>query len=372
MISFTVLLAVLAVVPFSPVALAIPRNARFGCRTEVPDSFLDASRRVAAEDALKKSKPASHPTKPIQVGVYFHVVAEDTSVQGGYIPRPALDKQLAVLNNAYSPHAIHFTLRATDYTVNSDWSNDRDTDAMKRKLRKGGYGDLNIYFQTSLDGDGSSSGGGGALGYCWLPVGPLPPAGSDTLVQDGCTILHSTVPGGSMRGFNLGHTTTHEVGHWFGLLHTFQGGSCSGGAGDFVSDTPAQGTPTDGCPVGKDSCPGSPGLDAIHNFMDYSSDECYEAFSPGQGVRMASMWERYRAGDVGIAAAAAVDTEQDVGEEEVAAASTAVTTPAAQSVQQGGFDSGADLESILAIIFSAMGIARSRNGDGGDDSGTVA
>jgi hypothetical protein len=54
-----------------------------------------------------------------------------------------------------------------------------------------------------------------------------------------------------------------------GLLHTFQGGDCLS-AGDMVIDTPAQLSPTSGCPVGRDSCPDQEGLDPITNYMDYS------------------------------------------------------------------------------------------------------
>ena len=48
-------------------------------------------------------------------------------------------------------------------------------------------------------------------------------------------ILHKTIKEGSDSDYK-GHTLTHEVGHWFGLFHVFEGG-CDG-SGDGVKDTP--------------------------------------------------------------------------------------------------------------------------------------
>ena len=80
--------------------------------------------------------------------------------------------------------------------------------------------------------------------------------------------------------YDLGHTATHEAGHWINLHHVFNG-ACNNW-GDYVDDTPPQRIATNGCPVGQDSCR-EPGLDSIHNYMDYSYDACYNQFTTRSG-----------------------------------------------------------------------------------------
>lgn len=155
---------------------------------------------------------------------------------------------------------------------------------MKKALHKGTYADLNLYFLSDL--------GGGLLGFCYFPESS---PSSDDKILDGCICLASSMPNAGATNYQQGLTAVHEVGHWFGLYHVFQGSSCSG-AGDSVSDTPIQKTATSGCPSSQDSCPSSSGLDSIHNYMDYSYDSCMTEFTSGQNSRATSLYDQLRAG----------------------------------------------------------------------------
>jgi hypothetical protein len=92
-------------------------------------------------------------------------------------------------------------------------------------------------------------------------------------------------PGAGCAGYsvyNLGRTTTHEVGHYLGLEHIWGDGGC--GVDDGITDTPTSGAEYFGCPaVGSNSC----GTDDMYmNFMDYVNDACMYMFSEDQAVLM--------------------------------------------------------------------------------------
>lgn len=259
----------------------------FGCTAPRPtEAQLAVTAAIAEQEALEANATITkRQASSITVDVYFHVVAASSALADGYVTQAMLDNQLKKMNADYAPHNIDFVLKGTDRTTNSAWATDGNELAMKKALRKGDYKTLNIYFQKQLVDK--------AFGYCYFPD-DVTSTTSDDFYYDGCSIDFTTMPGGSQTGYNEGATVTHEVGHWFGLYHTFQGTSCTG-SGDQIADTPQQASATSGCPVGRDSCTSVAGEDPIHNYMDYSTDACYEEFTAGQETRIYNLWAQYRA-----------------------------------------------------------------------------
>jgi hypothetical protein len=208
-------------------------------------------------------------------------VRQGTGISNGDIPASQITDSINVLNAAYSNTPFTFTLVGTTRTTNTNWFNLRQGSKqerdMKTALRQGGANALNVY---------STNPGGGLLGWATFPSNY-----ARSPSQDGVVILYSSVPGGTAAPYNEGDTLTHEAGHWVGLYHTFQGGCTE--PGDYVSDTPAEGSAAFGCPTGRDTC-ASAGLDPIKNFMDYTDDACMNTFSAGQSARADSLMLQYR------------------------------------------------------------------------------
>jgi hypothetical protein len=253
------------------------------------DRFNHAPDRSGIADSSEipsGSEPSTAGLGVIEVPVYFHVVHDGRT---GYVSEKRVVEQITVMNLGYSgfyggyDQGFRFVLKSIDYSDNAGWFA-QDTFAqeiqMKSALKIGGETDLNIY----------STSGGGYLGWAYYPS-IVKYNGYEML--DGLVIHYGSMPGGYIKNYNLGHTATHEVGHWFGLAHTFADKWGCSGHGDYVADTPEEGVPTTGCPIGKDTCP-TPGYDPIHNFMDYSYDSCYTQLTAGQAARGAQQYMFWR------------------------------------------------------------------------------
>lgn len=228
------------------------------------------------------------PTPTVRViDVHFHVIT-DGSI--GALTANDINAQVDVINAAFSAGSnsndtgISFNLAGTTYTDNSSWFNasygSLAEQSMKAALRVGGANVLNVY---------TTNAGGNLLGWATFPNDY---AGNPN--NDGVVVLYSSLPLliGGVANYSEGDTLTHEVGHWLGLYHTFQGG-CKG-MGDYVVDTPAERSPAYGCPTNRNSCKREAGDDPITNFMDYTYDSCMDEFTPWQAERMDSMTKAYR------------------------------------------------------------------------------
>ncbi|OAA62952.1 metalloprotease MEP1-like protein [Cordyceps fumosorosea ARSEF 2679] len=278
---------------------------------------------LAANNGTRRRDQYRRPAgEPFQIPTFFHVITCGNQTTPGFCngtvtvgnltyPRmqtvvspKAVEDQLAALNTAYAPAGFSFVLNDTAFVPAPQW---RDLEilgdaekAMKTALRRGDYATLNVYV-TPIAPDAEA---GSIVGYATFPGR----ASKAAFARDGVVVDSATLPGVDKPPFNRGMTLVHEVGHWLSLLHTFEApddaddedplAGCRG-PGDYMYDTPAEGTSATGCEIGRDTCTGSieaentwsmPGPDPIHNYMDYSYDACLYEFTPMQVERMAEVY----------------------------------------------------------------------------------
>jgi Pregnancy-associated plasma protein-A len=281
------------------------------CKTETPPPDVVEERREEIR-AFRASMEHDHEmrrrlqtaTNVIEVNWVVLALANATK---GNVSDTMITNQISVLNNAFAPQ-FQFVLKKVTRVWNDAYYDCSTANEMSFKniYHQGGMTTLNLY----------SCSGGGYLGWAYFPSGSFNKI-------DGVIIAWNSVPGGDFRGYNLGdvsplgvvnrqdpevvlyvdshaffqfaviqcQTATHEVGHWLGLEHTFEGG-CDGN-GDFISDTPAEKEPAFQC-VARDSCPDKPGSDPIYNFMDYTPDACMFNFTDDQRRYMVDNWYALR------------------------------------------------------------------------------
>lgn len=143
---------------------------------------------------------------------------------------------------------------------------------------------LNIWVVKDVEVNGQNS-----LGYTFLP-------GAVAREREGVVVdgNYFGTLGSVLSPFDQGRTTTHEVGHFLGLLHTFNSeGNCGDAAlercleeGDRVCDTPFEKNPNYECER-INTCADIPcdQIDPANNYLNYSPDACMNMFTKGQKER---------------------------------------------------------------------------------------
>ena len=233
-----------------------------------------------------------------EVQVAFHIIT-GTSGQG---TQPDMNNrvadQITILNSTYAKFNISFKLVSTDYTSNENWFQNAsyfgEVNALNQTtqtLAKNPQKVMNVYTNNSR-----------FLGESTFPWYKTRGTAGDYIVMNFNALADGTGTffGGKYIG---GKTLVHEVGHFLGLLHTFEGGSdyCNSDQnqgctiGDQVDDTPPQKICYfDGCDLSIKSCQDKPGNDPVKNFMGYNPDNCMTEFTKGQGDRMKQSIIQYR------------------------------------------------------------------------------
>lgn len=239
----------------------------------------------------------------LYIGVVVHVVLTDPSM----VSDAQIQSQINVLNEDYSAennelNSPHVYLAG--YNYNNVGNCDLEfylAQVVRKQTNVAAFSTNNGVKRSNRGGSDAVDPGtklniwvcnmsGGILGYAQFPGG--------NLSTDGVVINYRSFgtvsPGNYLyEEYDLGRTTTHEIGHWLNLRHIWGDRRCGT---DQVDDTPQHDTYNFGCPpVGHTSlCSGNP-LEQWMNYMDYTDDACMYMFTGGQKIRIDAAIDNARA-----------------------------------------------------------------------------
>lgn len=228
-----------------------------------------------------------------RIPVVVHVIT-NTAGTAGNISDALVQSQIDILNEDF--RAIMGTNGANGFDTGIEFflatedPNGLPTNGITRSANTTWYNDSGSYWNTlAWDPDVYlniyTNQASGALGY--VPFLPQTSPSSIGTNSDRVVVLWSSFGLNAPIGppYNKGRTTTHEVGHYLGLFHTFSGGcgtTACYSTGDLICDTQRESSPNFSCPGGG-SCSSA---DPIDNYMNYSDDLCMERFTEEQSRRM--------------------------------------------------------------------------------------
>ena len=255
-------------------------------RKRCTETDISSTARLALDEEINARPVHRTGSGPNHIQVVVHVVSASTGPRF-VVTDSLIGKQLSVLDKDFAEAGFAFDLKSVERTqVPALPKTAKALDALKSKLHKGDATTLNLYLLPDLKLDRTDL----------LGISSFPWDAARHPKADGVSVLATSMPGGSADTYsNAGRTATHEVGHWLGLWHTFQGGCRDS---DHVSDTPAMAAPSPlpRPPTTTDSCPNKPGNDPVHNPMNYIADDWVHGFTPQQVERMNKAWGKYRGG----------------------------------------------------------------------------
>jgi hypothetical protein len=272
-------------------------------RCGTPEPSAGGSSRDVPSDCgyfTNTPKPEYEPSCTYEIPVVFHVI-QDSSGEG-FLSAATIQDQIDVLNEdlqaiAGTPGALGTNARIRLHLASTD-PGGSPTTGITYSMDDSWYLDMGNYWDSlAWDTNRYLNIYTNAVPCCYGYVSGFPSQGIAGQTDDRIVVWWEAVGRNATSGWplNMGRTTTHEVGHYLGLYHTFCGGCGSAAAcdttGDLICDTNGESSSTSGCPGSKSSC-GNP--DPIHNYMDYTDDPCMWEFTPEQVIRMRCTLENWR------------------------------------------------------------------------------